>query len=392
MTQREKILALLVGTVILAGVGQWSYNRYQASIKSKKNKFETLEGKRMRLSEQQLQGAWADRQYGEYLVRSVSSDTETAQTNYKAWLFEVLKEHGILRGASVTGDRVVPVGELYRQLSFELNCKAEMPQIIGLVHQIQATDFLHRIKEMSIAPERGGDALALKMTLEVLSLNAAPAKATTPESQAWRVDPALTAYSETILNRNLFEPPNRAPRYEGQRTLQATIGRAQPFPLVFKDPEGHRMTYELLEAPESVTLDKRSGTLRAGSEEVTEVSVKVKVTDGGFPNQSTEQTLLVKFNEPPKQPEPQAKPLKYDDAKQTYLTGLVLGAEDWEAWLDVRTRDKTLYVHAGDEIEIGSVRGVIKAIYSDRVEIEVGDKTVTLESGGTLKAAVDKSI
>ena len=391
MTQREKILALLVGTVVLAGVGQWAYNGYQKSIKAKRTQFESLDGKRMRLGEQQLQGAWADRQYGEYLVRSVSSDTETAQSAYKAWLFEVLKEHGILRGASVTGDRVIPVDNLYRQLSFELNCKAEMPQIIGLVHEIQATDFLHRIRDMSITPERGGDGLGLKLTMEVLSLNAAPAEAKVPESEAWRVDPELTAYSDAILNRNLFEPPNKAPSYTGQKTLQATIGRAQPFPLVFKDPEDHPITYELLEAPDSVTIDKSSGTLRAESEEVAEMSVKVRATDNGYPNQSVEQTLVVKFNEPQKAAAPPPAPLKFDDAKQTYLTGLVQGSRDWEAWMDVRTRGKTLKLRVGDEFEVGSVRGVVKAVHSDHMEILVGEKTITLESGATLISAVEEA-
>ena len=390
MTQREKILALLVGAVVLAGVGQWSYNGYQRSIKSKKNRFETLDGKRMRLSEQRLQGAWADRQFGEYLVRSVSSNTETAQSAYKAWLFEVLKKHSILDGASVTGDRVVPVGDLYKKLAFELNCKAEMPQIVGLIHTIQATDFLHRIRELSITPERGGDGLTLKLTIDVISLNAAPEKTETPKTEAWRVEPELTAYTETILNRNLFEPPNQAPRYQGERTLRASIGRAQPFPLVFKDPENHSLSYKLLEAPDFVSIDERSGTLRAGSEEATEIDVKVQVTDKGFPNQVTEQTLVVKFSEPPKPQEPPPAPLKFDDAKQSVLTGLVQGAGGWEGWLDVRTRDKTLYLHVGDEFEVGSIRGVVKSIDADQMQIQVGEKTITLEHGGTLKTAVEK--
>ncbi|MEM6474149.1 MAG: hypothetical protein AAF802_31720, partial [Planctomycetota bacterium] len=84
-----------------------------------------------------------------------------------------------------------------------------------------------------------------------------------------------------------------------------------------------------------------------------------------------------------------APPLKYDDAKQTYLTGLVQGSKDWTAWMNVRTRGKTLKLRVGDEFEVGSVRGSIESIDAEKVLIRIGEQTVTLTSGGVLKEAVE---
>ncbi|KAA5543655.1 cadherin repeat domain-containing protein [Roseiconus nitratireducens] len=388
MNQRERILAILVGGLFVLGIGQWGFNKYRTAIDTRQNRLQSLEDQRMRLMEKQNQGALADRQMGEYLVRSVSSDTEQARSTYQRWLFDIVEKHNI-RAAKVSADRITPVSDLYHQMSFQLTGVAQMPQIIALIHDVQAKDYLHRIRELNIKPIKSGEGLSVDLMIDVMSLNDAPVDAVEPTTDSWRVDPKSVAYSEPILNRNLFEPPNKAPSYSGDRTLQATVGRNEAFPLAFKDPEGQTVTYELVDAPDSVSLDPRSGTLRVQSDELKQFDVVVKAIDSGYPTRTVEQSLVVKIVEPPpKEEEPEVEP-EFDDAKQTYLTGLVQGANDWTAWMNVRTRGKTLKLRVGDEFEIGSVRGVVREINSDHVKIDIGDRTVTLTSGGTLKSAVE---
>lgn len=387
MNQRERILSILVGGIFVLGLGQWGFNKYKTAINLRRVKYESLQEQQLQLTELRNQGALADRQMGEYLVRSVSSDIEQARSDYQSWLFDVVEKHNI-KEATVDSGRTVP-GDLFQQMTFMLKGRANSPEIIGLMHEIQAKDYLHRIREFDLKPAKNESGFTINMTIEVASLRSAPIEATPPKTNAWRVDPDLMAYTDPILNRNLFEPPNRAPSYSGDKTLQATKGRREAFPLAFKDSEQHRLEFGLIDAPESVTIDPRSGTLRVESDELQEFDVTVRVSDSGYPQRVVEETLLVKIVDPPPPPPEEKPPLEFDDAKQTYLTGLVQGAEDWTAWMNVRTRGKTLKLRIGDEFEIGSVRGVVESIDADRVKIKIGDKSITLTSGGTLKSAVD---
>ncbi|MEO1617049.1 MAG: hypothetical protein AAFV88_14455 [Planctomycetota bacterium] len=389
MTQRERILAIAVGAMMVLGLGQWAFNKYKTAIDMRKTRYESLQRQKMELMTKQEQGALADRQMGEYLVRSLSSNAEQAKSDYQAWLLEVVKKHD-LEGAKVVSQRIIP-GDLYHQLSFELTGGGDMPQIVTLIHEIQSMDYLHRVRELEIKPaSRGGDGFSVRALIDVASITSAPEKPATPEGPSWRTDPDLVAYAVPILNRNLFEPPNRAPAFSGSKTLEAVKGREEAFTLVVKDPEGHNMAYELVDAPEEkVSLDERTGTLRVESDELEELPVTMRVSDDGYPNRSTEVTLLVKVVDPPPPGEKAPEPLKYDDAKQTYLTGLVQGSNDWTAWMNVRTRGKTLKLRVGDEFEVGSVRGQVESIDAEQVVIKIGEQTVTLTSGGVLKEAVD---
>ncbi|OYP31108.1 cadherin repeat domain-containing protein [Rhodopirellula sp. MGV] len=392
MNQRERILATLVGVVVVVGIGQLGFNKYKSAIQQRKTRYQSLQDRQLQLVEKRTLGALADRQMGEYLVRSLPSDIEKARNAYQSWLLDVAKQNNI-QSPSVNETNTSAYKDLYQQLKFKISGRAEMPEIVNLLYEIQAKDYLHRVTQIDINPSKQKSGFMFNVVLDAIALDAAPADAPTPKTKSWRVSSDSMAYADAILNRNLFEPPNRAPVFSGSKTLEAVRGREMAFSLDVKDPEQNQLQYELVSEHDNVKIDSRSGTLRVRSDELTEFKVDVSITDNGFPNKTTTETLLVKVVDPPPPPkvEPPKVELAYDDAKQTYLTGLVQGAQDWTAWMNVRTRGKTLKLRVGDEFEIGSVRGKVKAIDADKVEIEIDDKVVSLKSGGTLKSAVDKS-
>jgi hypothetical protein len=265
-----------------------------------------------------------------------------------------------------------------------------MPDLIKLLHAFYAKDYLHRISKISIAKARVGEGMQITMNIDAIALRAAAADAAAPESTSWRVDPSVTAYLEPIMNRNFFEPLNQAPRYDGQAIVEAIVGRSTPVPLTFKDNEGHRMRYEFVEAPpEYATLDQRSGTLKIDSAEKREFEVLVRAIDDGYPNRSTEQKLMVKVVDPPPPPEPEPPKPEFDDATQTVLTALVQG-QDRRAWMNVRTRGKTLKLRIGDEFEIGSVKGKVTDIDATTVELEIDGRRYTLKPNDNLSEATKR--
>tara|TARA_R110002049_G_scaffold72490_2_gene187173 strand:+ start:199816 stop:200997 length:1182 start_codon:yes stop_codon:yes gene_type:complete len=390
MNQRERLLSILVGGALALFVLQWGFNKYRDAIKARQNQIASLENEKVKIEEQLIQKAYADRQMGEYVVRSLPSDIERAQADYQKWLLSMLQENG-LRNFNVGAPTSIPVGGLYHRFGLLVTGETSMPELLQLLHAFYAKDYLHRINKISFNKARTGEGMQLTMNIDAIALNAAPADAAPPESNSWRVEPDAIAYVEPIMNRNLFEPPNKAPRYDGKSTLEAVVGKSTPAPLTFKDDDGDRLRYELAEdAPEYVSLDERSGTLRIDSDEKREFEILVRAIDDGYPKRTTEQKLTVRVVDPPPPPTPEPPKPKFDDATQTILTGLVQGRER-QAWLQVRTHGKTLKLRVGDKFEIGSVKGTVVGMTSDSVDLEIEGRRLTLKQNGNLGEAAKRA-
>ena len=102
---------------------------------------------------------------------------------------------------------------------------------------------------------------------------------------------------------------------------------------------------------------------------------------------------MVRVVDPPPPPEPPPEKPKFDDASQTVLTALVQGGDEWTAWMNVRTRGKTLKLREGDQFEIGSVRAKVVSVRPKFVELEIEeDRRFTLKMDGVLREAVDRAL
>ncbi len=390
MTQRERLLSILVGGLLLATVVWWGLSKYRGAVKTRQTAITNLESDRARIDEQIMQGFLAERTMGEYLVRSLPSDTNRARGVYQQWLLDIGQSNQF-DDLAVDPITTTPVGDLYRRLGFRMSGKTTKPDLVRMLHAFYAKDYLHRIRELSVRPNKT-DSFTVEMTIDVVALNAAPADAQAPAGRSWHVDGDVASYLDPIMNRNYFEPPNGAPRYSGNARQEAFVGRNTPIPLTFSDPEKDRVNVEVVgELPEYVTFDQGSGTLRVNSEEKREFTVLVRGTDEGYPNRSIEQEVKIAVVDPPKPPPPPAPKLKFDDATQTVLTGLTHGRDDWTAWMHVRTRGKTLKLRVGDQFEIGSLKGEVIEVTPKFVELEIAGKRFTLKPNGNLKEAADNS-
>ena len=389
MTQREKFLAMVVGGLLVFGVIYWGFNKYQTALKTRTNQITSLEEEKMRLEETLFSGAIAERQMDEYFVRSLPGNTERARSQYSQWLLDMAQENR-LRGANVDPSSPIPVGDLYNKHGFRVTGKADMSSVLNLMYSFYAKDYLHRIRVFDLKPDRSGG-FDVELTVDAIGLNQVPADAEAPGTESWRVEPDVVAYREPIMNRNFFEPPNQAPKYTGKTTVEAYVNKTTPVPLTFKDPENHKIRYELIDAPEDlVSLDERSGTLRVNSDEKRKIEVSVRATDEGYPRRSIEQKLLVSIVDPPPPPAPPLPKPKFDDASRTFLAGLVNGGNEWEAWMDVRTRGKTLKLRLNDEFEIGTVKGKVTNITAKYVELEIEGQKLELKYKDALADAVKR--
>ncbi|EMB13590.1 hypothetical protein [Rhodopirellula europaea] len=403
MTQRERFLAMAVGGLFVVIAFQWGFNRYRDAIKFRDNRLAGLQNEANTLNEKLLAGAYADRQMGEYMVRSLPSNPERAQSTYQSWLLGTVREAG-LRDAGVDPVSDAPVGDLYYRYGFRVSGKTSLDGLVGLLHDFYARDYLHRIRELNFGPSRTGD-LNVEMTIDAISLNNAAIDAKIPERESWRVAKSLDETRQAILNRNFFQPPNQPPVYAGDATLVAVKGEKTDVRLKVDDPEGTEVTYELEgELPEWASFKADSGTFTfnppadpedgeesgdaSAASDKEPLQVVVRMTDTGYPRRQIEKTLVVKLENPPPPKEPDPLPPKFDDATQTYLTALVQGRDDWTAWMNVRTRGETLKLQVGDSFEIGSMKGSVKSVSARLVLLEIGGKEYELRPSGKLSEAV----
>lgn len=419
MNQRERYLSIGIGGLFLVLGLNWAFNQYRSALKFRQGRASSLTSEAGDLQAKLLAGAEAERQLGEYKVRSLSSDSEVAKSSYQAWLLSTVGGLGVA-DAVVDPIGSGPVDDLYMQFAFRVSGKTDLKGVVDLVYAIQARDQLHRIREINFAPvrqtlrqaagnaEADSNTLSLVLMIDAIALNIADAVPTPPsEEPSWRITRSLDASREAILNRNLFQPPNQSPQFEGDTQVVAYRGKANELQLKFSDPENHGVSVNIQgDLPEWVRWDAESAKLvvtppadaaetddsnSEKAETIEQFEVQVIATDNGYPNRQTTQSLVIKTQPPPAAPEPPKPAPGFDDATQTFLTALVQGGDDWTAWMNVRTRGKTLKLKIGDEFEIGSISGKVTGVTARLVTLEINGKTYELRPSGKLSDVLEGS-
>lgn len=374
MTPRERILGIGVGSILALAGCQYLLMQYRAAVATRQTRVEALDKQILEAQEKLLQGAYADRMMGEYLVRSLPSDVEKARADYTRWLYEIITMVE-LRDASVKFTNTIPAGDLYKRHGFKVSGKTDQRGWIELMHLFYTKDYLHRISDLTVRPGREGG-LAVDLTIDVIGLNAAQPDLASPVATSPFVD-SFASYADPILNRNFFSPPNQAPKFTTSSRLTATLGQTPSLAVKAEDPEKDGIRYAIVgSAPEGLEIDPKTGNIRWNPTTVGSFPLTVEAIDTGYPARKAEQRIEIAVVDPPPPPPPVKAPEPppgFDDATQTVLTALVQGSGDWTAWMKVRTQGTTVKLRPGDKFEIGRLSGTV---------VDVNARFVTLESDG----------
>ena len=390
MNQRERLLSIAVAGLLAAFAISWGFGKYRSALNSRQQARAAGLNEQNQIDEQLIRGEYANRYMGEYLVRSLPANSERAKSDYKQWLLETVESND-LAAAKVTAGTSRTMGGLYQRLDFRVNGQSTLPNFVDLLHEFYAKDYLHRIRSFSLTPTKDAT-FKVELVIDAIALLAAAPDTPEPEGTSWRVSPDVATYRNQILNRNLFEPPNQSPKYNGDTIVETVLGSGTPTPLTFEDPEGHSIRYEFLQPPpEFVQLDQNSGMLTVTTQEKQEFDIHVRATDTGYPNRSLDKKLTVKIVDPPPKPAEPEPSAKFDDASQTVLTALVQGRDEWTAWMHVRTRDQTLRLRIGDRFEIGSVKGTVVDVTPRYAMLEIDGRKFRLQPAGILGEAAKDS-
>ena len=386
MTHREKILAICVGLLVVAAGLFYASKRIATVITQRTDKIRELENDVTGQEALVHRGAVASRLLGKYRERSLPTEPQLANSRYRAWLFQWCeKAHVPQANITYVNRRVIRQKDeiAHDEHTFSVLCEADLPQLVNLLFGFYSQDYLHRIKSLRATPSKD-KRLALNFTIEVIAMPEV-ADQELPDIPSERLALRnLQDYYDVIVARNLYAPANLPPKFAAGQSQRGVVNQRLSFSPAVEDPEKGRLTYRLEhDGLEGVTIDEQSGRIEWTPTQTGEFEVLVYAVDDGLPAKEVSQKIRLAITDPPPREDPPPR-RTFDEAKYTFVTGIVEVNGRRQVWLSVRTEGKWLRLFEGDTFQVGSLDGKVIHIYPRHVEILADNALLSVRFGQCL--------
>jgi hypothetical protein len=215
MQQRERMLAIGLGSVVLLIVLYWGFGRYRTMFTSRESLLET---RRREVSQLDTKLAKINRDMArrrELEKRSLPSAVYEAERLYQEWLVNIA---GRLTGPNVTTRDVRTRSKGYEALGFRVSGEGTLEQITQVLHDFYSANHLHQVTMLNIDPQEKTKTLKLDMHVDALILPGVKRTNTlTTEPGDNLALEGFEPYKTAIVGRNLFAeyaPPVSQPTPE----------------------------------------------------------------------------------------------------------------------------------------------------------------------------------
>lgn len=392
MNQREKLLATVVGGLMVLVLMFFGYTTTSEMLRQRKLRVESLEKEVAQKNSEVTKGLRAAKQMTRFAESSLPSDRQLARSLYQAWLLDETTRLG-LEDASVKAVPGRPRGDVLYEHTFAVSGRGDLKQVTEFLHDFYSRDILHRIRSLVIRQVMNSTTLDITVQIDVLSLANAPTDGGLPTQESNRLAHSRDEYLTAILNRNLFGPPNNAPQLISVGRKEVRIGDRLSLEVSAKDEDQRQaLRYSLVgDVPEGMRIDARSGRVEFAARELGEYRATVQVADNGWPTKTDETTFTVAVVEPPPpaepRPEPPPKP-QFNMAQFSVFTGFSEKNGRKLAWINIRPEGRMIRVGEGEKISIGDVTGIIREVTTKQVYIETEDDMLVVARGQSLTEAV----
>jgi len=379
MTQRERVLAILVGFCLLVVGGYYFSNQYFDALSARDRQIEKLSDS---LEDEEFVEAKADMAMDRlitYRQHALPESRRASQSFYQERLRETLESNGFddILVKPLNGRQ----GGNHYQHMFSISGKATMEQLVQFTYEFYSFNILHKFTKLTLVPVKESEQLDVSMTVSVLSLNGTD---DVPQPEDVRLPQLahgnLKDYTDVIVQRNLFAPANKPPLFTSKTEVEAELERPLRFRLSASDPDQKdSVTFFLGKDPPPGVELSESGSLQWTPDALGEYKINVEARDNRFPPKSVTQELLVKVVEPKPEPMPQPEPRRpeFDEAKFTFLTGTVAVGGQPKAWLNNRPKNQQLRLGPGDTFSVGTLKGKVVDVKDREVILEIeGDRRV----------------
>lgn len=382
MSPRERNLAIGVGVVATLFLGNMFYTSIVDGIAAKEALVEKAEEDLQKTKAIIESGKRATVKMERLLVKSLPRDRESADAQYRDWLYELADQVAMDQESVTTGqvqkvnlpgtsNQKTPV-EAYTVYEFSLSGKCRSERIVDLLARYYDRNYLHRIKSLTVTRDKKDKSLVdVVLTSQAIALPKASADKEPSLESSGRLAMTTDDYRKKILSRNPFSQPNSGPKFETGRSHDIELGKSWSLRLDAKDPDGDRVNYELVTEADKLPpgFAFRRGELVWQPTEKTSAEVVVRATDEGWPHKSSELKLALRVVDPPVvKKETTSAP---DAASLAYMSGRVQNKDETqEVWIRSKSDESTIELTEGSDFSIGSVEGKVLEIHKDYIVIE----------------------
>ncbi len=388
MNPRERVLALLVGSLVVLMGGFYAFRKVEGSFKQRAQALERLQNEKRQKTRQVQAGMIAQQQLERYQERSLPPDLQQARQLYTDWLLSVVTKIGFAEPKvnPVTGG-LRSQTDAFTAHAFSVSGSGSLEMLTRLLYQFYSVDYLHRIKSLQITP-RDPKTVSFAMTVEALSLPDAPERDSLHHPPSKRLaESDVQSYIDAICGRNMFGPPNSPPTLSVS-SVSGQTGREVTLSPSARDPDkDDRLTFSW--ESKDVTgarFDPQTGRLSWTPRRPGEYTVTLIVKDDGVPVRSVQKEVKITvtdppapvFVAPPPPPPPAEKKPPYDQVRFTYVNGITEVDGRRQVWMIDRRTGKSYWLYEGDSFQVGDFRAEVKHIGELDVEFEwYGRRAVT---------------
>ena len=339
MNRREKILAALVGVLVLVTVLNFAIKRIVGQFSDRMDAIAELESNIQSNEAIIHRGDIAARVLKTYNERSLPGNPELMSTRYREWIHKWVESVKI-KGENVVHVNATLVPKSHYRHRFNVTCEATLPQLVELLFRFYSTDHLHRIEYLKAKVQPDGKLLSLFINVEAVSLLDVN-RQSLPDVPAHRLAfDKLEDYQRVIVNRNYYASANLPPKFTSSESQHGFVQQPVSVTLKAEDPEKNAVHFRLDKCDiEGLKVDERSGKIEWTPDRTGEFEILVSAIDDGIPAKEASQTVRLAVTDPPPQEE-RKSPRSFDEAKYTFVTGIIEINGRRQVWLTIRTEGK----------------------------------------------------
>ena len=167
MNQRERLLATIVGLLLVLVVGFFVFTKIQSAFKKRDQQMTAVRNELDRKQQIIDRGARSARELADYEEISLPSKVELARSQYQAWLSEIAGRAGIKDlEVKVTGQS--RLSNDCTQLNCGLNGRGNLREVTKFLHEFYSVDTIHRIRRLPLRPVPDSKDMKVNMRIEAL--------------------------------------------------------------------------------------------------------------------------------------------------------------------------------------------------------------------------------